>query len=72
MPDITKCRGEDCNLKDTCWRHRAPSDFRQSYFYRSPQDEEGFCQYYWPDEEEIKKKRLQKVKGKTGGTANRE
>ena len=31
MPDITMCKGDNCELKNECYRHKAePSDFRQS------------------------------------------
>lgn len=47
MPDITMCKGEDCPLRESCYRYKAkPNEFGQSYFYYSPiQGEE--CKYYW-------------------------
>ena len=37
MPDIAKCEGTGCSLKETCYRFTAtPSEFRQSYFLNIP------------------------------------
>ena len=56
MADITMCTGEDCPLKDTCYRHTAPaSEYRQSYFFKPPSkivDDEFECDYYWETKEE--------------------
>jgi hypothetical protein len=47
MADITKCKGEGCETKFTCYRFTAkPSEFRQSYFMESPIKNNG-CEYYW-------------------------
>ena len=57
MPDITMCKGENCPLKQTCYRYNAkPSDY-QSYFMEPPVDN-GKCEYFWRD----------KVKSKTDET----
>ena len=45
MPDITKCRGEGCEAKNTCYRFTATPSMRQSYFTESP-DLNGGCEYY--------------------------
>ena len=47
--DITLCKGLDCPLKETCFRHTAkPNEFRQSYFTNSPYDKENKkCDYYY-------------------------
>ena len=49
MPDIAKCEGTGCPLKETCYRFTAtPSEFRQSYFLNIPYDEETKnCEYLW-------------------------
>lgn len=49
MPDISMCNGQDCPLKDSCFRHIAtPSMFMQSYFAESPfNKEKNKCDYYW-------------------------
>ena len=55
MADITKCRDEDCPLKDTCYRHTAPESCHQSYFTGTPGevvDGEFKCDYYWKTKEE--------------------
>jgi hypothetical protein len=50
MPDLTMCEGNDCPLKETCYRYRATaSEFRQSYFSDLPYDKEREkCDYYFP------------------------
>jgi len=52
MPDITMCKGSDCPLASTCYRHTAKSNpYRQAYFYAPPWDEETKnCDYYLPNE----------------------
>jgi len=55
MADITMCTGEDCPLKESCYRFTAnASEHWQSYFTEPPiiKGEEVTCEYYW----EIKKK----------------
>lgn len=36
MADITKCTGEGCPIKDTCYRHTAPNSEQQSWFVDIP------------------------------------
>jgi hypothetical protein len=45
MPDITKCKGEGCEAKFTCYRFTAKPSMRQSYFMESP-IRDGGCEYY--------------------------
>jgi len=45
MPDITMCKGKDCEAKVTCYRFTATPSMRQSYFKVSPH-ENGGCEYY--------------------------
>jgi len=49
MADITMCLGDGCNLKNSCYRHKAtPSYYRQAYFLEPPYSEEnGTCEFYW-------------------------
>ena len=49
MPDITMCKGDDCPLKENCYRCTAtPDDLWQSYFINPPYDEEKKeCDHYW-------------------------
>lgn len=56
MPDITKCEGRQCELKETCYRYTSePSKHRQSYFTSPPltinENGEHECEYYWPDKQ---------------------
>ena len=57
-PDIAMCKGKDCPLKETCYRHKAkPSDFSQSWFTDSPYKKDTKkCDYYW--KEETRKRRV--------------
>ena len=63
MSDISKCTGEGCTMKDTCYRFKAEScEFAQSYFTEPPHDgvdEDGNskCEYYW-ETNKIKTKKL--------------
>lgn len=37
MPDITMCKGNNCPLKETCYRYSAkPNKYLQSYFTETP------------------------------------
>jgi hypothetical protein len=46
MPDIAMCTGNECPVKEDCWRYMAPTDRFQSYFATPPYTEEG-CEYFW-------------------------
>jgi hypothetical protein len=43
MTDITKCTGEGCELKETCYRFTAPTGMLQSYFMNPP-IKDGKCE----------------------------
>lgn len=46
MPDITMCSGDNCPLKEKCYRYTAnPNDLRQSYFMESPYKNDG-CEHF--------------------------
>jgi len=46
MPDIAMCQGNECPLKETCYRYKAePSKYRQSYLAESP-FYNRHCNYY--------------------------
>jgi len=51
MADITMCKGENCPMKETCYRYKAvPSEYWQSYFTKLPLEIiEGKveCKFYW-------------------------
>ena len=46
MPDITMCMNDDCELKNTCYRHEAKAGQIQSWSAFSPNNE-GICEEYW-------------------------
>ena len=46
MADITKCRGEGCEIKDQCYRFTAKPDQYQSYFVESP-IKDNVCKRFW-------------------------
>lgn len=45
MADITKCKGEGCEAKETCYRYTAKPSKYQSYFVQTPIVNQG-CEYY--------------------------
>lgn len=47
MPDISKCTGRGCPIKDSCYRYTVEPGFRQSYLAVPPVDSNGECEYYW-------------------------
>lgn len=52
MADITKCKGDDCPIKEGCFLFTAKADkYRQSYFAESP-IKDGKCDMYWGDNSE--------------------
>jgi hypothetical protein len=47
MPDITKCNDDSCKKRKKCYRYWSePSEYRQSYFMKSPRDGDE-CELYW-------------------------
>jgi len=47
MPDISMCKGEDCPLKETCYRYTAESSDYQAYFMKIPYDTTtNSCDYH--------------------------
>ena len=59
MPDISMCKGNDCKLKETCYRYKAKPSEYQSYFIDAP-FKDGDCSHYW----EIVKAAIDKKKEK--------
>ena len=51
MTDISKCDGEGCPRKDSCYRYTATSSTWQSWFSAPPGCEDGLCPDYMPNEE---------------------
>jgi hypothetical protein len=60
MSDISKCKGEGCNKKRSCYRFLAPASEYQAYFMDSPIKEDGTCNQYWEVKAEQKKDEEQK------------
>lgn len=49
MADITMCNGDECNVKNSCYRYTAtPNPFRQSYFNGIPIVDDK-CNHYIND-----------------------
>ena len=46
MVDITKCTGENCHLKNKCYRFRSKPGRLQSYFIEIPIQEDNSCDYF--------------------------
>jgi hypothetical protein len=47
IPDISMCHGENCEMKEICYRYKAkPNEYMQTYFVESP-CEGLFCEYFW-------------------------
>jgi hypothetical protein len=51
MADISMCSGQDCPVKEKCYRFTAPKSLiAQSYFTESPgktEDGKFTCEMYW-------------------------
>jgi hypothetical protein len=59
MPDISKCIGRQCELKETCYRYTSkPSEYKQSYFSTPPltlnENGEQECEYYIDNKQKAK------------------
>jgi hypothetical protein len=48
MADITKCSGDNCPIKENCYRFTAvENEYRQSYFIKIPYNHESkICDYF--------------------------
>lgn len=54
MADISKCNGEGCELKESCYRYTVPADFLyQAYIV--PMLKGMYCNSYWEVEEKSDK-----------------
>jgi hypothetical protein len=49
--DITKCTGEGCPLKESCYRFTSDISMMQSYFF-TPPFENDTCDMYWGEQSE--------------------
>ncbi len=45
MRDISKCTGENCPVKERCWRYRMPTAFETYQSYISPPEEKP-CPFF--------------------------
>lgn len=49
MPGISMCKGENCPIKEYCYRFKAtPNQFAQAYFTEPPIKDNN-CNYFWPE-----------------------
>jgi hypothetical protein len=48
MTDITKCTGEGCPLKESCYRYTSDISMLQSYFITLPYKDQE-CDMYWSE-----------------------
>lgn len=46
MPDISKCNGIDCPIKNDCYRHTAPDGIIQAYGVFKYKEGKG-CTWFW-------------------------
>lgn len=49
MPDITKCSGDECPKKQSCYRYTAKASDYQSFFM-TPPIKDGECDHYWGEQ----------------------
>ena len=46
------CSGENCPMKERCYRFTAPkNDWRQSFFVNPPIKEDKTCDQFWDNQE---------------------
>jgi hypothetical protein len=56
MVDVCKCEGNDCPLKEKCYRFVShPDPIGQSYFLEPPFKIKKECTFYWPIKKEKEK-----------------
>ena len=58
--DITKCRDNECPIKEKCLRWTTPSGVRQSYFIDSPR-QVGYCPMFWGDNQSKIYEKLEEI-----------
>lgn len=66
MADITMCTGENCPVKNKCYRHTASPNVRQAYFLFPP-FREGKCEMFWGEQSEFIFNQLKSI---TNGKSN--
>lgn len=59
MADISKCRGNDCPIRSTCYRFTAPDGHWQSYFRGESglNIEEKRCSNYYAEDQQTYSRR---------------
>jgi len=65
MPDITMCHGDDCPLKNKCYRYTAYADPYGQSIFTEIHYKDGKCNHFWdnkgkrnrPDDEPMFKER---------------
>lgn len=60
MPDIAKCWGGDCPLKENCLRYTAKPSERQTYF-ATPPLKDGKCDFFWGEVQESIMQQLEDI-----------
>jgi len=61
MADITKCRVDQCDFKERCWRYLAPaSEHNQAWFLPQPNKTGIFCELFW-DVSDAKNRRARRT-----------
>jgi hypothetical protein len=60
MPDIAKCWGRECPVKEKCFRFTAKPSERQTYFANPPM-RDGKCDFFWGDTQESIMKQLEDI-----------
>lgn len=58
MPDISKCKGIMCPIRDTCYRFISIPSMRQAYGSFTYDYETKSCDHYWARYEEAKAQQL--------------
>jgi hypothetical protein len=51
MSDLTKCKGQNCPIKQKCKRYTSKESVWQSYFVESP-IKDNKCDMYWGEQNE--------------------
>lgn len=63
MTDIAKCNGENCLLKEKCWRFTSPVNMTKQLWFIPPYDEEKeWCEYFWDNKEKNESKKRMAIK----------
>lgn len=64
MADITKCKGTNCPIKDSCFRYVEKESENQSWFATPPIRKKGNvyeCDFYWSVNTEFIYHNLKKI-----------